>query len=226
MTVEQWVAVINESLQNVWVQLLSFLPDLIGAIIVLIVGLVVAAGLEKLVERVVYHIKIDSLLRKLGVESYMHRADMELNTGYFLGKVVYWFMVIVFVLAASDILGFTALSAFLGQVLLYIPQVIVAFLIVLAAVIVAGFLKKLVSGSVMASKMHAGKFLGSLTWWVVVVFGLLASVSQLGVASEIINTVITGFIVMLALAGGLAFGLGGKDVAKIILEKGYKDWTK
>lgn len=224
MTVEQWLAVINQSLQNVWVQMLSFLPDLIGAIIVLIVGLIVAVGLDKLVERVIYHLKVDSLLRKLGVETYLHRGNVELDSGHFLGKIVYWFMVIVFVLAASDILGFVALSQFLGEVLLYIPQVVVAFLIALSGVVVAGFLKKLVATSVMASRLHAGKFLGSLTWWVVVVFGLLAAVSQLGVATEIIQTIITGVIVMLALAGGLAFGLGGKEVAKDMLEKGYREW--
>lgn len=226
MSVQQWVDVINGSLQKVWIQLLSFLPNLIGAAIVLMIGFVVAAGLDKLVENLVYHLKIDNVLKKLGVEAYLHRANLELNTGYFLGKVVYWFMVVAFVLAASDILGFLALSVFLGEVLLYIPQVIIAFLIVLSAAIVAGFLKKLVATSVVSARLNVGNFLGSLTWWVIMVFGLLAAVSQLGVATEIINTIVTGFIVMLALAGGLAFGLGGRDAAKDFIDSGYKEWKK
>lgn len=224
MTVQQWLTVINQSLQNLWLQVISFLPDLIGAILVLIIGLIVASGLEKIVERVIYYLKLDNLLRKLGVETYLHRANLELNTGYFLGKLVYWFMVVVFVLAASDILGFVTLSAFLGEVLLYIPQVVVAFLIILAAVVVAGFLRKLVDASVLSSKLHAAKFAGSLIWWAIVIFGLLAATSQLGVATDIINTVITGVIVMLALAGGLAFGLGGKDEASRLLANLRKEW--
>lgn len=224
MTFQEWLDVINQSLQNLWLQLLSFLPELLGAAIVLIVGLIVAAGLEKIAERVVHYLKLDSLLRKLGVEVYFHRANIELNSGYFLGKLVYWFMAIVFVLAASDILGFASLSVFLGEVLLYIPQVIVAFLILAAAVIVAGFLKKLAAASVLSAKLHAAKFVGSLAWWAVIIFGLLTAISQLGVATDIINTLITGVIVMVALAGGLAFGLGGKDEAALLLKRLRQEW--
>lgn len=224
MTLQQWLEVVNLSLRNLWLQMVSFLPELIGAVVVLIVGLIVAAGLEKIMERVVYYLKLDTLLRKLEVETYLHRANLELDSGYFLGKIVYWFMVIVFVLAAADILGFVALSAFLGEVLLYIPQVLVAFLILLATVIVAGFLKKLVEASVLSARLHAAKFLGSLTWWAVFIFGFLTSVYQLGVATDIINTVITGLIFMLALAGGLALGLGGKEEAATVLKKLRQEW--
>ena len=224
MTAQQWLDVVNQSLQNLWLRTLGILPDLIGAIIVLIIGLIVAAGLDKIVEGIVRYLKIDSLLRKLGVETYLHRANLELNTGAFLGKVVYWFMIIVFVLAAADILGFVALSVFLGTVLLYIPQVIVAFLIALATVVIAGFLKKLVAASVLSTRLHAAKFLGSLTWWSIMIFGLLAAVSQLGVATDIINTVITGIVIMFALAGGLAFGLGGKGEAAQILKDMRSEW--
>ncbi len=224
MTAQQWLDVVNQSLQNLWLQALGILPDLIGAIIILIIGLIVAAGLDKIMEGLVRYLKIDSLLRKLGVETYLHRANLELNTGNFLGKVVYWFMIIVFVLAAADVLGFTALSVFLGTVLLYIPQVIVAFLIALATVVIAGFLKKLVAASVLSTRLHAAKFLGSLTWWSIMIFGLLAAVSQLGVATDIINTVVTGIVIMFALAGGLAFGLGGKSEAARILKDMRSEW--
>jgi len=224
MTVQDWLGVINLSLQSLWTQLLSFLPELIGAIVVLIIGLIVAAGLDRIAERIVYYLKIDSLLRKLGVETFLNRANLNLDSGHFLGRVVYWFMLIVFVLAASDILGFVALSVFLGEVLLYIPQVVVAFLIVLATVVAAAFVKKLVAASVLSTRLHSAKFVSSLAWWTVIVFGLLTAVAQVGVATDIINTVITGVIVMLALAGGLAFGLGGKEEAAYLLKKLRNEW--
>lgn len=213
MEVRGWVDVIVASLQNLWALVVEFLPSLLGAIVVLIVGLIVAAGLERLVERLVFYLRVDALLEKLGVGAYLQRANLQLNAGHFLGRIVYWFMVVAFLLAASDILNFTALSGFLQDVLLYIPNVLIAALILLAAVVVANFLKGLVLASVLGAKLHAAKFLGTAAWWVVMVFGVLTAAAQLNIAVAIINTIITGIIAMLALAGGLAFGLGGRESA-------------
>lgn len=219
MVVENWVDVLVSSLQNLWRLVLGFVPSLIGALLLICAGLIVAAGLERLVERLVYHLKIDNLLEKLGVEHFLSRAKLELNSGHFLGRVVYWFILIAFFLAASDILGFGALSNFLRDVLLYIPNVLIAALIVLVAVVAANFLRGLMLASVLGARLHAAKFLGILTWWTVVIFGILTAAAQLQIATVIINTIITGIIAMCALAGGLAFGLGGRDVAERWLEK-------
>lgn len=224
MILQNWVDILLGSLRGLWLELAYFLPDLIGAVVVLLIGLLVAAGLERLMERVIYHIKIDNLLRKTGLEMYLHRANLELNAGYFLGKVIYWFVLLAFVLASSDILGFVALSGFISDVLFYIPNVVVAALIMIAALIAANFVRGLVNASVMGARVHRGKFLSAWAWWVVVIFGLLVALSQLGVASTIVETIVAGAIAMLALAGGLAFGLGGKDVAARMLEKARSDW--
>ena len=133
---------------------------------------------------------------------------------------------LAFVLAASDILGFTALSEFINSVLLYIPNVLIAALIMIAALFVANFVKALVRASVLSVRLHKGRFLGSLVWWVIFVFGLLVSLTELGVAVRIIETVITGVIAMAALAGGLAFGLGGKELAGQMLGKMRADWEQ
>lgn len=219
MVVQSWLDVLVSSLQNLWLQVTGFLPELLGALVVLIVGLIVAAVLERVAERLVYYLKVDMVLRRLGVEVYLQRANLQLNAGHFLGQVVYWFLLIAFLLAASDILGFFALSEFLRQVLAYIPNVVVAALIMLATLIVANFLRGLVRATVQSAKLHGAKALGTLTWWVVFVFGLLAALVQLGIAVSIINTLVTGLIAMLALAGGLAFGLGGRDYAMRLLER-------
>jgi hypothetical protein len=222
MFVESWLNVLRASLQNLWLTVANFLPSLIGALAVFIVGLIVAAVLDKLVERLVYYLKLDALLRKLGVEQVVERANMKLNSGKFLGKLVYWFFVIAFLLAASDILGFFTLSNFLRDVLNYVPNILVAVLILLAALLLANFLRGLVRASVMSANLHHAKGLGAVAWWVVMIFGLLTALVQLGVAVSIINTLITGLIAMLALAGGLAFGLGGKEYAAECL-KAVKD---
>lgn len=221
MVIGTWVDLIVQSLQELWLQLIGFLPSLIGAFVVFLVGLIVATGLEKLVERIVFYLKIDTLLKKAGVESYVHRMHLRLNTGYFFGRIVFWFIALAFLLAASDILSFSALSGFLRQVLVYIPNVFIAALILLASLYVAHFLRGLVRASVLSTgtHAHAAKTLSSTVWWVVVIFGLLAALTQLRVAEVIINTLITGVIAMLALAGGIAFGLGGRDFAGRLLEK-------
>jgi hypothetical protein len=158
-------------------------------------------------------------LASLGLGKYFERAGLRLRGAYFLGRLVYWFIVVAFLLAASDSLGLYALSGFLKDVLAYLPNVVAAVLIMLAAVVVGNFLKKLVTASVLGAKLHAAHFLGTLTWWSVVVFGLLTALVQLGIASSIINSIVTGFIAMLALAGGLAFGLGGRDYANYLIGK-------
>lgn len=206
------------SLQNLWIDVVAFIPTLLGAIIVFIIGLIVASALGTLVGKIIGLLQIDSGLRKLGVGKYFERASVKLDTALFFDRVVFWFLVIAFLLAATDILQFFALSAFLRDVLAYIPNIVIAVLIMLAAVILGNFVEKVVKGSVLSAKLHAASFLGALTWYSIVIFGFLAALSQLNVAVTIINTVITGLIAMIALAGGIAFGVGGKKYAEDLID--------
>lgn len=219
MLIQTWTDVLINSLQNLWIQIVGFLPSLIGALIVFIIGLVVASGLASLIEKIIKTVKLDIFLRRAGIEEYTKRAGIELNSGYLLGQVVYWFFVLVFFSAAADILKFYVLSNFIKDVLIYIPNLIVAILVMVVALVVANLIKKIIKASVMSTKIGGANFLSSASWWVIVIFGLLITLNQLGVAVAIINTVITGFIAMVALAGGLAFGLGGKDYAANLLQK-------
>lgn len=219
MVVQNWADVIAGSLQNLWFGIVGFLPNLIGALIVFIVGLVVAAGLGALVEKIFESMKLDAMLAKLGVNQYFERAGLRLRGARFLGQLVNWFLIVAFLLAASDILGMNALSLFLRDVLFYMPNILIAVLIMLSAVVLANFLRRVVTASVMSARLSAAHFLGTVAWWSVVVFGLLTALVQLNVAPAIINSLITGFIAMLALAGGLAFGLGGRDYAAHVLNK-------
>ncbi len=219
MFVQTWAYVITFTFQNLWTGFILFLPNFIGALVILFVGLVIAAGIGKVVEKLVDALKLDRLLPQLGLGRLLERAAMRLRSGRFLGVLVQWFFIIVTLLAISDILKLAAFSDFLKQVLLYVPNIVIAVLIMLAGVVVAAFLSKLVRASVLASRLHSAHFLGALTKWAVLVFAFLAALSQLGVAGALVNTLIMGFVAMLALAGGLAFGLGGRDVAAAWLEK-------
>ncbi len=225
MGAQSWTEILLNSLQGMWVGVISFLPSLIGAIILIIVGLIVASGLGTIVERIVNALKVDSLLKKLGLGPFFERAGLKINSGKFFGLLIYWFLLIVFILAIADILGLYGISLFLRDVIAYIPNIIVAVLIMLAAILLANFLKTLIRASVASARLHNPKFLGTLAWWVVVIFGFLAALIQIGIAATILNTLITGLIAMLAIAGGIAFGLGGKEYAAHLLEK-FREQTE
>lgn len=219
MFVQTWADVIRLTFQNLWSGFVLFLPSLFGALVIFFVGLVIASGVGKIVEKLIDALKLDHLLNQLGLGRLLERADMRLRSGHFLGILVQWFFIIVALLAVSDILRLAAFSDFLRQVLLYVPNVVIAVLIMLAGVVIAAFLAKLVRASVLAARLHSAHFLGALTKWTVLIFSFLAALSQLGVAGALVNTLIMGFVAMLALAGGLAFGLGGRDAAAAWLEK-------
>ncbi len=226
MIVQNWTDVIVGSLQNLWLGFANFVPNLIAAIIVLIVGLIVAAGLGALVEKIFEGLHLDQFLEKLGLKPFFERAGLRMRASYFLGRLVYWFVVISFLLAVTQSLGLYTFSLFLTSVVTYLWQsVIAAVLIMLAALVLANFLRRIVIASVLSAKLRSAQFLGSLTWWAVVVFGLLAALQQLNIAATIIQTLVTGFIAMLALAGGLAFGLGGKDYANHLIGR-LRDHTE
>src|SRR3989344_2534647 len=198
-----WGGSVATSLQDMWWGVLAFLPGLIAALVVFVLGLVVAAGLGALVERIFQAVKLDSFLNNIGLSPFFERAGIRLNGARFLGQIVNWFLI----------------AEFLKEVLQYIPTIIAAVLVMLASVVLANFLKRVVSASVKSAKLSAADFLGSLTWWAVIVSGLYSALQQLGVDIMLINTLITGLIAMFALAGGLAFGLGGKDYASHLINK-------
>lgn len=219
MTVQTWTSVIVDSLQELWIAVVAFLPNLIGALIIFVIGLIVAAGLGRLVEKIFDAVRLDRFLAKIGLAPHFERAGMHLRGARFLGRLVYWFLVVAFLLAAANALQLTVFAGFLREVLFYLGNVVVAVLIMLAALVVANFARHLVVGSVMSARLHGEHFLGVLTWWAITLFGFFAALSQLGVAETVVNALVVGVIAMLALAGGLAFGLGGRDYAASLLAK-------
>ena len=220
MVVQSWADTTVTSLREVWSTLLGFLPELIGAVVVFVLGLIVAAGLAMLVEKVLEALRLNAAVNKTGVDEYFKRGGLDLNVSRFLGRLVYWFIIVVAFLAASDVLGLERVSTFLYTLVLpFIGRIAVAVLILVVTMVAANFLKAVVRASVMGAKVHSAKFLGALAWWAVVVLGLFTALSTLGVNTEAIRIVLQGLVVMLALAGGIAFGLGGKDYAAHLVDR-------
>lgn len=222
MVIQNWTDAVFLSLQQVWDQVLFFLPSLLGAILVFVIGLIVASGLGHLVEKVLMMSRIDSLLSKTGVPHEFERSGVHFSISRFFGRLTYWFFLVVTLLSAANILlgaGNNVFTTILQPVLAYIPEVVKAVLLLVGTIILANFLRHVVRASVVGARLHASKALASVAWWAVIVTGSMAALAQLGIAVQIINTVIMGVIAMLAIAGGIAFGLGGKDYAAHLLVK-------
>jgi len=223
MAIQTWTEVVTVSLQTLWIGFIEFLPTLLGAVIVFIIGWIIAVLLGKLAAQVIRALRIDSILEKMGLKRNLEKANLKLDSGKFFGELVRWFFIIVFLMASTDILGLPEVTVFLQRVLLYIPQLIAAVFILLIAVIVANFLQRLVKASVEAAGLRSANFLGAITKWSILVFAFLSALLQLGIIPALIQTLFTGFVAALSISIGLAFGLGGKEVAAEFLGKLKKE---
>lgn len=216
--------VIAVSLQGLYDRVVGFVPVLIVAIVVLILGWLVGIGLGNLVQKILDAVKLDNLANSLGLDRLSARVGRKLSISVFGNWLVKWFFIVATFVAAADILGLSQVSTFLyGEVIPYFGNVIVAVAILLIGMVAANFLQGIVRHSLHASGLHTSDTLALVTKWAVLVFAFLASLSELGVASGFVQDLFRAFVAMLAVAGGVAFGLGGRDHARKVLDSIEKD---
>lgn len=211
---------LKESFSGLWGDVVSFLPELMLAVLVLVVGWIIGGALKQVVERIFTKLKINKALDAAGVDDLAGRAGYELKAGQFVGTLVKWFVILVFIVAALEILRLDQVTIFFRDVVLgYLPKVIVAVLILLGAMVIAN----LAGTSVVAGSRAAGfaspDVLGSVTRYAIILFAILAALNQLEIAPELVQTLFMGIIFGASLAFGLAFGLGGKDAAANYIRK-------
>ena len=219
----EFVDVIQGAFADLWVSIILFLPKFVGAIVILIVGVIIASLLGRLVVRISNIIKLDELAAKLEVKRSFEQAGIKLHIGKLLGWIVKWFFIVVALIATADILQWTEVTGFLRDVVLYLPNVIIAVVILLVGVILANFTFTVVKTTVEAAKLSSSAFLAGISKWAILIFAFMAALVQLGIAEDLIRVLFTGLVAMLALAGGLAFGLGGRDQATRFLTRLRKD---
>lgn len=216
-----WGDIIITSLNNLWVSVIDFTPRLLGGLIILIGGLIIASILGKLAKRLMDYVKIDSLAGKLGVMQEFERMGMQFTFAGLISWAVRWFFIIATLIAVIDVLQIPQVTGFLEAIAMYIPNVIVAIIILAIGFVAANFVYNVVERALAASKIAAtaARGLGSIARWAIIIFAFMAALVQLGIAAQLIQILFTGLVAMLALAGGLAFGLGGKERAARWLDK-------
>ncbi len=218
---QSWNEAITASVQNLWAQIIAFVPSLFGALLVLIIGLILSSILSKLAHKLVQLTKVDSLVHKIDGAKKMDEMGVKINIANLIAWLVKWFFIVVTLIAVVNILKLTEVSKFLQDVANYIPNVAVAIIILAIGLVVGQFIHDVVEKSAKASKIttHTAHSLSAIAKWALVIFALMASLTQLKVAPELIQILFTGLVAMLALAFGLSFGLGGKEQASKWLDK-------
>ena len=177
-------------------------------------------ALYHVVVEVVKALRLNEALRATGIHEAASRAGFTLDVGKFLGLLVQWFVILVFLVAALDILQLSSVTMFLQTVvLMFLPRVIVAALMIILGAIAAEVVKGLVMHSARAVGAHGANLAGTVSKWSIMVFAILAALNQLNIAPELIQTLFQGIVVAAALSFGLAFGLGGKDAAARTIDR-------
>lgn len=220
MIVSSWTVALQQSFNSLLWWTVNFIPQLILAVVIFVVGWFIAVLIGRVVAQAIKAIKVDHALRSAGVDEIVTRAGYRLDSGEFIGALIKWFLIIVVLWAALTVMGLTGVTSFIQLALLpLLGRVIVAAFIIVIAAVVAEVTQGVVTGAARAAGIVSAGVAGTVARWAIWVFAILAALDQLQIAPGVTQVLSTGIVVALALAFGLAFGLGGQEAAARAIEK-------
>lgn len=197
----------------------NYLPHLIAAIIIFLIGVLVAVIIRNLVVRLLNAVNLEKALANTGIPEALKKTDSSLSVTQLVGELLRWTVILIFLVPAVQQLGLSSLSDIINAILRYIPNVIIAVIIVVVGLVVARVARDFVVAGASSLGTETARTVGLIARWAIVIFSLLAALTELGVAPDLIRILFTGFVAMVAIAGGLAFGLGGRDTAESMLKR-------
>lgn len=200
---------------------MAFLPALIGAIIVLAVGWILSGILAKLIVKGLNAIGFERAVEHSGIGDFVRRTGTTWTTSHVLAELIKWFIRLIFIQAAANILQMPQLTTIINSIVLFIPNLIVAVIIVVIGTMIARVLSGMVRASVSELGMRNPNLLAGLTRYAIIGFAIIAAANQVGIAAVVVNTLFIGLVGALALAIGLALGLGGREVGAEITRNIY-----
>lgn len=219
MSIQNWGDAIALAFVGAWQKFIIFIPELVAAIIVFVIGWIIAVGVGELVEKIIVGLHIDEGLERIDMGLRMRNIGWHLKISTLLGGLVKWFLILIFLLSAVNILGLTQVSDLLNKIILYIPNVVAAVIILAVAFLLGNFVYTIVRAGTEGMSESASRFISIVSKWSIVIFGILAALIQLGIAPSLVNTLFIGLVALIVIAGGLAFGLGGREEAALLLKR-------
>ena len=216
---------LSVAFSNMWVSIITAAPRFVVALVVFSLGLLVAGGLGMIAKKIIRWTKLDTAVEKLAAMMKLQTMGMKLDFAALVGWVVHWFFILVTFIAVADVLHLNQVTDFLRSVVMYLPNVLVALIILAVGLVFAKFIHDVVDRAVKSSHMpsSAAGSLAMIAEWGIIVFTVMAAMSQLGIAARLVEILFSGLVLGSAIAFGLAFGLGGKDKAREWLEKVSRD---
>lgn len=193
--------------------LLNFLPRLIAGLIILVIGLIVAGVIKWIILTILKAIQLERILKQYNVPE----GRRGLTWSNIVGEITRWFVIILFLIPTVEVWGIPKVAEVLNRILLYIPNVLVAAIIIFLGLVIANLVHDVIQASVRGVSPQTADTTAVIAKWAIVIFVGLVALNQLGIAADLIRILFTGIVGMIALAGGIAFGLGGKDAASDII---------
>lgn len=221
MDINAWGAALTTSLATALSLFLGAIPRIIGFLVILIIGWLISGLLASAVAAVLRAVRFNDLAQRSGLAGFVQSMGLRTDTAGVLANIVKWFVRLIVLVVAFDALGLPAVSAVLQQFLLWIPNLVVAVVILVIAGLAANALSNLIRGATAQAGFDNPDTLAAIARVAVWAFGIVVAVNQIGVAETLVNTLFMAFVGALALATGLAFGLGGRETAAQIVQNWY-----
>lgn len=222
VTVRDWGDTFLVSINNTLVQFVNILPKLLAFALILIIGWFLAGLVAKGVAVLLRNIRFNELAQRAGFSGFIEKTGARTDAAGFLAGIVKWFMRLLALVVAFDVLGLPAVSDFLRQVLLWLPNLVVALVVLVIGGLAAKAVSGLVRGATAQADLGNPNLLSKIASVAVWVFAIIVAVNQIGIGVALVNTLFMAIVGMLALAFGLAFGLGGRDTAAKIVADLYE----
>jgi hypothetical protein len=217
--ISDWGTAIVNAFANALNLVLTFIPKLIGFLVILLVGWIVATAVSKALTFLLRKIGFDRMADRIGLTRLEQRMGVKMDAAGLLGKIVYWFLFLIFLVPAVNALGLTSVSAILSTIIAYIPNVFVAILVLFLGTLAATFVADIVRGATASANIGNPNVFATIARVAIMGFAALVALEQLQIAPSLLNELFGAIVAAAAIAFGLAFGLGGQDTARRYLSR-------
>ena len=215
----EWGNLIIEPVTQMLTRIMAYLPVLLGALVILIVGWLVAKTIQRIVNWLLKTVHFDVMADKAGISEILKRGDLKISAGELVSSIVYWLIMIMVLVMTVDALGLPKASDILASLFAYVPNVIAALLVLIVAMFLASFVSGIVRTAAGNAKLPKPEILAGISRWAIIIFAVTISLEQLGIAPLLVTAAFNIILGGIVLALALAFGLGGKEAAAKYLEE-------